>query len=195
VKRMGVADEALQRVREILFVATETRAPRISDYAGRGDLSGWIRTIAQREAFALVAPAREIAGRELGGYALPNDDPAVEMMKRQYGAAFKRALADALAELPDATRVTLRRYYIDGLGLERIAALDGVAASTVMRRLDKARKLLHDATRARLAGALRVGEDEVDSIVKMLDSRLELSRSAIAPASEDARAPSKAGPR
>jgi RNA polymerase sigma-70 factor len=173
-----VADEALQRVRELLFVGKQGR-PRILDYAGRGELAGWIRTTAMREAFALLSPRREqpAGDREL---LLPSADPALELMKQQYGASFKGALAGALAALPAETRDVLRRYYIDGLGLEQIAALDGVAASTISRRLDKARRALETATREALAAALRIGDDEVDSILRLLDSRLELSRSALA---------------
>jgi RNA polymerase sigma-70 factor (ECF subfamily) len=178
----AVADEALQRVREHLFVARPGRPPKIADYAGRGDLGSWIRTTAMREAFHLLAPSREVPAddRALGGYALPTADPAVELMKRRYGPSFKQALAEALARLPDATRAELRRYYLEGLGLEQIAALEGVAASTVSRRLEKARRTLHEETRRALAVSLRVADDEVDSILRVLDSRLELSRGAIA---------------
>jgi RNA polymerase sigma-70 factor, ECF subfamily len=177
----ATADEALQRMREALFVARGDRAPRIGDYAGRGDLAGWIRTTALREAFHLVAPTRSVANEAaLDGYALPAADPAIELMKRQYGASFKQALAGALARLPEATRTTLRRYYVEGLGLEQIAALEGVVASTISRRLDKARRELHDETRRALADSLRVSDSEVDSILELLDSRLELSRSALA---------------
>jgi RNA polymerase sigma-70 factor (ECF subfamily) len=101
-------------------------------------------------------------------------------MKRRYGASFKQALADALARLPDETRRELRRYYVEGLGLEQIAALEGVAASTVSRRLEKARRTLHDETRRALAASLRIPDGEVDSILRVLDSRLELSRGALA---------------
>ena len=175
------ADEAMQRMRELLFVARGERPPRIADFSGRGDLAGWIRTTALREAFHLVAPARQVANeRAIENYVLPGGDPAVELMKQQYGAAFKHALAAALAKLSDSTRTTLRRYYLEGLGLEQIAALEGVVASTVSRRLEKARKELHDETRSALAAGLRVSDDEVDSIVRLLDSRLDLSRSAVA---------------
>jgi len=177
----GLADEALQRVRTLLFVGSGARTPKIADYAGRGDLAGWIRTIALREAYALLAPPREVptADHRLGGYALPAGDPGVELMKEQYGERFKQALADALAALPDATRGELRRYYLEGLGLEQIAALEGVAASTISRRLDKARRALHETTRRLLAERLRVDDAELDSILRMLDSRLDLSRSAV----------------
>lgn len=182
VRGMGdaVADDALQRVRELLFVGTTARGPRIADYAGRGDLAGWIRTTALREAFQLVAPAREVPVREMAGYALPDADPGVELMKQQYGARFKQALGAALAALPAQTRSELRRYYFEGQGLEQIAAADGVAASTISRRLEKARKALYDETRRALATELGVADDEVDSILRLLDSRLDVSRGAVA---------------
>lgn len=182
LRGMGnVADEALQRMREILFVARADRPPRIADYGGRGDLAAWIRTTAMREAFQLLAPAKEapVDEQALGGYALPGTDPAVELMKQQYGASFKQALADAMAQLPQQTRIELRRYYIEGLGLEQIAALEGVAPSTISRRLDKARRALHEATRRALAVSLHVGDEEVDSILRLLDSRLDMSRSLL----------------
>jgi RNA polymerase sigma-70 factor, ECF subfamily len=177
----GLADEALQRVRTLLFVGTAGKPPKIAEYAGRGDLPGWIRTIALREAYALLAPPREVPtpDQRLGGYALPAADPGVALMKDQYGDRFKQALADALAALPDTTRTELRRYYLEGLGLEQIAALEGVAASTISRRLDKARRTLHETTRRLLAERLRVDDAELDSILRLLDSRLDLSRSAV----------------
>src|SRR5205823_4239280 len=142
---------------------------KIADYAGRGDLDGWIRTIARREVLQLVEPAR--APIE-DSYAALDDDPEVELMKRRYGPRFKAAMSAALASLPDDTRVLLRRYYLEGLGVEQIAALDGVAISTVSRRLDKARRTLHDATRAALATELAVADAELDSILRLIDSRM-----------------------
>lgn len=187
-----IADEALQRVREHLFVGKAGRPPKIADYAGRGDLAGWIRTTAMREAFHLLAPSREVPAGDrehAGATADPAADPAIELMKRRYGASFKRALAEAVARLPEATRAELRRYYLEGLGLEQIAALEGVAASTVSRRLEKARRALYDDTRRALAASLRLADDEVDSILRVLDSRLELSRGALAPPPSPAAAP------
>ena len=178
----SVADEALQRVRESLFVGTARRPPKIGEYSGRGDLARWIRTTAMRTAMDLLSPAREIAVSDeaISRFPLPDDDPAIELMKREYGASFKQALHDALAELPRETRHEIRLYYIDGLGVEQIGAMYGIAASTVSRRLEKARRLLRDKTRAALARHLRVGDDELDSILRMIATRLDVSRSAIA---------------
>jgi RNA polymerase sigma-70 factor (ECF subfamily) len=184
----SIADEALQRVREALFVGTPRRPPKIGEYSGRGDLARWIRTTAMRTAMDLLSPTREIAVSDeaIARFPLLRDDPAIEMMKREYGASFKQALSEALAELPQQARDELRLYYFEGLGVEQIGAMYGIAASTVSRRLDKARRLLREKTRAALAQHLRVDDGELDSILRMIATRLELSRSAI-------RGPDKAG--
>ena len=59
----GIADEARQVVRELLFVGKRA----IGSYAGRGDLRGWIRVIAMREVLRLCertgpAPRGDVAG-------------------------------------------------------------------------------------------------------------------------------------
>ena len=178
----SVADETLQRVREALFVGTARRPPKIGEYSGRGDLARWIRTTAMRTAMDLLSPAREIAVSDeaISRFPLPEDDPAIELMKREYGASFQQALHEALAELPGQAREELRLYYIEGLGVEQIGAMYGIAASTVSRRLEKARRLLRDKTRAALAQHLRVDDGELDSILRMIATRLDVRRSAIA---------------
>lgn len=178
----AVADEALQRVREALFVGTAGRPPKIGTYGGRGQLARWIRTAAMRAAMDLLGPAREIpvSGEDMGRFPVRDDDPAIEMMKREYGASFKQALNRAFAELPAQTRDELRLYYLEGLGVEQIGAMYGIAASTVSRRLDRARRMLRDRTRAALAEELRVDGAELDSILRMIATRLELSRGALA---------------
>jgi RNA polymerase sigma-70 factor len=87
----SVADETLQRVREALFVGTAKRPSKIGEYSGRGDLARWIRTTAMRTAMDLLSPAREIAVSDeaIARFPLPDDDPAIELMKREYGASFK----------------------------------------------------------------------------------------------------------
>jgi RNA polymerase sigma-70 factor (ECF subfamily) len=177
----ALAEEALQRVREALFLGKPGRSPRIAGYAGRGELDRWIRTAAMRAAIDLLAPTREVSVRDetLASFGLAADDPAVAMMKSEYGESFAKALRDTMAALPRQTRDELRHYYLEGLRLEQIAALYGVAASTVSRRLEKARRALLDGTRAAMAERLGVGADEIDSILRLIETRLELARSAI----------------
>jgi RNA polymerase sigma-70 factor, ECF subfamily len=174
----AVVDEALQRLRTALFVGP---APKIGAYGGRGDLGRWLRTAAMRAAMDQLGPVREVAAGEgpLGGVAHAGDEPVVALMKREYGASFQAALRDAMAGLPRELRGALKQYYLEGLGVERMGALAGVAASTVSRRLDKARRLLREATRAALAARLRVDDAELDSILRLIDTRMDLGRSAV----------------
>jgi RNA polymerase sigma-70 factor (ECF subfamily) len=177
----ALAEDALQRVREALFVGTEKRPPKIAEYGGRGELSKWIRTIAMRMAMDMLAPSKEVAvsNEKIVSFQLPTDDPQLELMKREYGASFKRALADAVTKLPDDLRRELGSYYLDGRGLEEMAAEQGVVPSTISRRLAKARQVLWEETRKTLLSQLRVSDDDLDSILRMLETRLELSRSAL----------------
>ncbi len=174
----ALVDEALQRLRAALFVGPP---PKIGAYGGRGDLGRWLRTTAMRIAMDMLGPSREIAAGEavLGGAAHAGDEPVVALMKREYGASFQAALREALAGLPPELRAALRQHYLEGLGVERMGALAGVAASTVSRRLDKARRLLREATRASLAARLRVDDAELDSILRLLETRMDLGRSAV----------------
>lgn len=179
----AVADDALQQMRQALFVGTERRPPRIVEYRGQSALARWIRTVAMRAAFDMLAPAKEIAvdGARLDELRLPSGGQELELIKRQYGAAFKAALAEAVGALPVQTRAELRAYYIEGRGLEEMAREQGVAASTISRRLAKARETLWTATRRTLVKELAIDDGEIDSILRLLATRLELSRSALAP--------------
>jgi RNA polymerase sigma-70 factor, ECF subfamily len=181
LSRLAPGDDALQHVRQVLFVGTGVRGPRIAEYGGRGDLAKWIRTIAMRVAFDMLAPKPEVAleAEKMEDFGLPIASHDLELMKRQYGAAFKTALADAVRALPAETRVALRAYYLEGRGLEEMAADEGVAASTISRRLSKARETLWLSTRQALLTRLAVSEPDLDSILRLLQTRLELSRSAL----------------
>jgi RNA polymerase sigma-70 factor (ECF subfamily) len=174
----ALVDEALQRLRAGLFVGP---SPKIGAYGGRGDLGRWLRTAAMRSAMDLLGPSREVAASDalLGGLVHAGDEPVVALMKREYGPSFQAALREALAGLPRELRLSLRQHYLEGMGVERMGALAGVAASTVSRRLDKARRLLREATRAALATRLRVDDAELDSILRLLETRMDLGRSAV----------------
>jgi RNA polymerase sigma-70 factor, ECF subfamily len=185
----SLSDDVLQHVREVLFVGAggpRGRPPRIASYSGKGDLARWIRTVAMRVAMDKLAPSKEIATSEeiVADFRLPTDDPQLELMKREYGERFKAALARAVAKLPSETRAELRAYYLDGRGLEEMAAEQGVAPSTISRRLAKARRSLWEETRRSLLATLGVSDGELDSILRLLQTRLELSRGAFTPQQE-----------
>jgi len=173
-----IADEARQVVRDLLFVARPDRAAAIATYAGRGDLRGWVRVVAMREVLRLCQrDRREIATDDeaLLDALSPATDPEIERLKERYRQAFAAAFAEAVRGLPARERKLLRLSVVDGLGVEAIGKRFEVHHATAARWLVRAREMLLDATRARLAGDLGLTADEVDSVIRLVRSRVEVS--------------------
>jgi RNA polymerase sigma-70 factor (ECF subfamily) len=183
--RMGLErearDETAQALREKLFVGGAGPA-KLAEYAGRGPLAGWLRAAAVRTALnAIRGRPRADALDEDAWLAWPSpaDDPEVASLKRACGADFRAAFAEALAALEPRARLLLRQHLLDGLGTEQLGALYGVHPATAYRWLRDARASLVKATRARLASARRLRGDELDSLLRLLESQLDASVSRL----------------
>jgi RNA polymerase sigma-70 factor (ECF subfamily) len=173
-----IADEARQVVRELLFVARPERPAAIASYAGRGDLRGWVRVVAMREVLRLCQrDRREIATDDdaLLDALSPASDPELEQLKERYRQAFAEAFAEAVRGLPARERKLLRLSVVDGLGVEAIGKRFEVHHATAARWLVRAREMLLEGTRTRLAGDLGLTADEVDSVIRLVRSRVEVS--------------------
>jgi RNA polymerase sigma-70 factor (ECF subfamily) len=168
---VSAVDEVRQLVRERLLVGDP---PRIADYAGRGPLAGWLRVVALRLASDL---RREGAGTKerADEPAIPAVDPELLLVKRRYGEAFNQAFADAFAALDPEERNLFRLFYLDGLNLDRIAIVCQVSRATAGRRMLAARKRLLDGTLRLVGERLRVPPDELESLLGVVRSRLEIS--------------------
>jgi RNA polymerase sigma-70 factor, ECF subfamily len=173
----AAADEARQIVRDLLFVG-RSGPPAIATYAGRGDLRGWTRVVAMRELLRL----RERDSKEvpIGDEALldalsPANDPELELARERYRDEFARAFRDALANLPARDRALLRHVLIDGLTLDTIGGMYKVNKSTVSRWIASARQELLETTKENLGAALALSGDEVESVLRVVRSRLDLS--------------------
>jgi RNA polymerase sigma-70 factor, ECF subfamily len=174
----AMADEVKQELRERLFLGTAGRPPRIGEYAGRSSLARWIHAIATRLAIDILRRrGKETSDDALVDCAVPADNPELELLKKRYGADFRAAVKDAVLELTPEARNELRFYYVEGLTLEQIAAIHHLAVATVWRRLGKAREQVLARTQAILSERLGVGAEDVMSILRLVGSRLELSRS------------------
>jgi RNA polymerase sigma-70 factor (ECF subfamily) len=174
-------DEVKQTLRERLFVGDHDRPPRIAEYAGRGSLRRWVYAIAARVAIDwLRRSGQDVpADDAILDRALPAEDPEVSLLKQRYSAEFRGAVRDAVQELSVEARSDLRFYYVDGLRLDELAELRGVTAPTVSRRLAKSREQVLARTRTILRDRLRVDDGDVDSILRIIGSRLELGVSAL----------------
>jgi RNA polymerase sigma-70 factor, ECF subfamily len=175
-------DECRQLLREKLFVGA---APRIAEYTGRGSLLGWLRVATARTALnlkrsraargaALRAPSRvEVASI---------DEPERSYLQDRYREAFRAAIEDAFAVLSTEQRNLLRMHFMDGMTLHQLATLFQVHRATVARWIAQTRRRVLDGTRGHLQQQLALQTPELDSMMRLLDSQLELSiRHLLAP--------------
>jgi RNA polymerase sigma-70 factor, ECF subfamily len=170
-----------QVVRERLLMArasTPGQPPRIAEYSGRGSLRAWVRVVATREALRLLArPRREVPtdDDELAGHLAPAAEPELGYLKELYREEFKRAFREAVAGLSDRERVLLRQHALDGLSIDRLADFYGVHRATTARWVDAARRSVLDRTRRALGQRLHVPSAELDSIMRLIHSRLDVT--------------------
>jgi RNA polymerase sigma-70 factor (ECF subfamily) len=176
----GTADEVKQALRFELLVGDG--APKVADYAGRGELAAWVRVSATRKALKLVRRA----GREetldeilLEHWPAGAPDPEHKHLRARYTAELKQAIRVAFGDLEVRQRNLLRQHILDELTIDDLARLYRVHRATCARWLADARAELGKNTRKRLVGALGMPQTELESLLRFLDSDIELSISRI----------------
>lgn len=185
-----LADEVKQLLRRRLFVAEQGRTAKIADYLGQGDLQRWVRATAVRLGLDLLRISkREDLGREdeavLAALPASADDPELAHLKKLYGNELKEAFAEVLTALPSKERTILRYHYVDGLNIDQIGRIFQVHKTTAFRWLERARASIVPATRKCLQHRLRVKQPELDSIMRLIRSQLDLSIQRLLHSSSD----------
>ena len=178
----GTADEVKQALRFELIVGGNDGHRRIGDYAGRGELAAWLRVSATRKALKVIRKIdREETLDEILLDHWPDATPGPEQkqLKTQYTAELKKAIRDAFAALEVRQRNLLRQHILDELTIDDLAKLYRVHRATCARWLADARADLGKQTRKRLMAALGMPTNDVDSLLRFLDSDIELSISRI----------------
>jgi RNA polymerase sigma-70 factor (ECF subfamily) len=179
--KMGIAPEVRadvkQDIRIRILVGTGGR-PEIVGFSGRGDLRGWVRVMAVRQALQRQWRSRRevpVTDDELLQSAVVCGTPELDHAKQTYHEEFKRAFEGALRALPDRERTLLRQHHVDGLTIDEIGALYRVHRSTAARLLSRVRVRLLETTRLRMMSELDIAADELDSIIRMIRSQIEIS--------------------
>jgi RNA polymerase sigma-70 factor (ECF subfamily) len=172
-----LVDEAKQVLRVQLLVPRDGKPPGIGGYKGKGPLRGWLRITATRELIRHQKKrSREVpAARPLEEALGDGGDPVLDQMKVEYRAEFAVALREAIAALSAEDRTLLRQQIVDGLSIDALGAAYGVHRATAARWVNRARGALVAATRSQLAVRLAVSADEVDSVIRLVQSRLDAS--------------------
>ncbi len=169
--------EIKQQIRRTLLVA-DPGPPKITDFAGRGDLRGWLRVMAVRDALTMVRRARreQPADDDLLDRAwTPQASPELESLKNLYRDEFKSAVGEAIRSLTMRERTLLRQQFIDGLTIDQLAAIYRVHRATAARWVERARHQVLTTTRAALMKRLTVQPSELDSVMRLINSRLDMS--------------------
>ncbi|MCW5805978.1 MAG: transcriptional regulator [Deltaproteobacteria bacterium] len=174
-------DEVKQLLRVQLLVPGD-KPPGIAAYRGRGPLRGWVRITAMRELIRhKKQQLRDFSAGPTGddglGDLLVKDDgdPVLEKLKHEYRAEFAGALREAVADLTPEDRILLRQQIVDQMSIDEVGAAYGVHRATAARWLNRARGALVGTTHKRLAGRLKMPVEEVDSVIRLVQSRLDIS--------------------
>ncbi len=176
--RHDQAEEVRARLGRILLVSEPGRPAALIGFSGRGDLGSYIRVIVTRELVRLLARDRRevvIDEQSFLDRLAPMSDPALSYLRETYRSDVDAALRAALASLADESRALLRYSVIDRWNVDRIGELYGVHRATAARWVAAARDELGQAIRAQLATRLAIPADEVDSVVRLVQSRVDVS--------------------
>ena len=171
-------EEVVQLVRDKLLVREGSSEPKIAEYAARGPLRKWLRAAALRTAINYAGSRRRgaSAGEEMREDAAKvADDPETTYMRTRYRTEFKTAFREAFESLSEQERNILRLHTVKGESIDVIARVYRVHRATVARWIDRCRQHLFRETRRILARASNLRGRELDSLIQMIRSDIDVS--------------------
>ena len=172
------ADEIHARLLQRLLMAEGERTPKMAEYSGRGPLDAWLSVVALRVALNVAPPSpREVP---LDEQLMSDDGPAtghpeLDLLRERFRGDFRKAVRGAVAALNPRDRTVLRLSVVDGLNIDAIGRTFGVHRATVARWIAAARDQIIVGTRAALRENLKLKPQELDSLLGLADSRLDVS--------------------
>lgn len=171
-------DEVLQALFEKLLVAPAGEPARLTAYAGRGPLAGWVGVAAQRMALSLLrgesAQARARKRAATADLSIAGD-AELAYLKQRYRSEYETAFANAAALLSVRERAILRLHLSGGLTLEALGAMYRVNPSTVCRWIATAQTRLAAETEKDLRQRLRLSATELHSLTRLVITQLDFS--------------------
>jgi RNA polymerase sigma-70 factor, ECF subfamily len=172
------AADLRQILREKLYVVPPGGRAKLAEYVGQGELASWLRITAVR--LFLDLGKRKDRARESptadGELAMPDPgDLSLEVIKAEYRAAVAQAMRDAAVALELADRHVLHQHFVAGLSIDELGVALGIHRATAARRVARARETLVERTRGLLIARLRLSSEELDEVIGMVLSRLDVS--------------------
>jgi RNA polymerase sigma-70 factor (ECF subfamily) len=175
-------DEVEQRLWDAALVGSVDAPPKLASYAGRGPLGVWVGVAAQRIGL-MIRRSEAAEKRVLDNIAVQanfvSGDPELAFVKEHLREPFQHAIVKALAALQDRQRMIYTLHVVDGLTMERIAAMYSVSHSTVSRWMVGVREAVIATARRTLRDEMHVTGEEFESLARLLTSQLDLSVSGV----------------
>lgn len=176
-------DDARQLVSQRLLLPRPDGRPRIADYTGRGSLEGWLRIAALRVVInerKRVKPHASIDADGADRRLLPSQvGPELALFRARHRDDLAAALRTAMAALGDRERTLLRLHFLNGVPTVELGPMYGVHRTTVGRWIEAAQEALFTGTRRALMERLEVTESECGSLIRALQSQLDLTFSML----------------
>lgn len=179
--RNADCDDLLQDLRERILLGSPRGAPILQNYAGRGSLAGWLRVVVARltmqakNAQKPTVPIEEQLETQIGLDGHDEIDPELAYLKARYLAEFRTAFRQAFSQLEARNQNVLRYSVEQQLNIDQIGRIYGVHRATVARWLVNIRRSLLKKTYHNLCLDFGVNRLEVESILRVIESRLEVS--------------------
>lgn len=171
-------DEVMQALFEKLLVARPGEPARLTAYAGRGPLAGWVGVAAHRMALSLLrgesAQARARKRAAAADLSIAGD-AELAYLKQRYRGEYEAAFANAAALLSVRERAILRLHLSGGLTLEALGNMYRVNPSTVCRWIAAAQTRLAAETEKDLRQRLRLSATELHSLTRLVITQLDFS--------------------
>jgi RNA polymerase sigma-70 factor (ECF subfamily) len=175
----STVDEALQVLRERLLMGRGDAPPKIVAYSGRGPLLAWVVITAARVASELASRdgRQELFDEppEALEQMLASGDPENELLRKDSRELLIEVLRKVVAAMPERERALLRLHHLRGFTMDQLSRMYGESRSGVARRVAQARERLMKLVRAELAQRLGLEGSEVESLLGLVRSRLDLS--------------------
>jgi RNA polymerase sigma-70 factor (ECF subfamily) len=174
----ALAEDVAQTLSQQWLTSTPDHEGSLAQYNGLGRLQGWVRVSTVREAVRARRKAGfEVASKDDAFAAIPTDDadPELAYMRQLYSVEFREALAEAVASLTPRERTLLRYSVTDGLTVDDLARIFRVHRASTARWLASARETLTHRTRAALTRRLGVRVNDQESILRLIQSQLDVS--------------------
>jgi RNA polymerase sigma-70 factor (ECF subfamily) len=172
----AMVDEVVQVVFVSLFVADPGARPRIAEYGGRAALKTWLATVASNAALNRVQRVDQRPYDSVGAIGEAAAlEPELALARLRHGEALAAALREAVRSLDSRKRVILRLHHAQGWTMDRLATMYRVSRSAAGRLVVDARRALLDDAKRRLRERLDLSDSEVDSLIEVLKSDVQVS--------------------